>query len=192
MLPPTPGLRYIAKGALSCTVPVIWGVALQQLLNRALEVNIPTWIVLFGSPVALPVGAVIRLILRRWRDRRNAAAMGAQIVPKVKGKSFGNLDVVQKSKEVWMTGYLGECNLIEFLSHAPVNNSVLFTLLGEELDEFFDLHGSMYNLYPMYSDLFFTMSPEHMKPMLTTEFTNFVKGAVSKRVYPRENTLMFM
>lgn len=124
MLPPTPGLRYIAKEALSCAAPVIWGVALQQLLNSALDVNIPTWIVIFGSPVALPVGAVIRVLLKEWRDRRNAAAMGAQIVPRVKGKSFGNLDVVRKSKEVWMTGYLGACNLTEFLSHEPVNNSV--------------------------------------------------------------------
>ena len=64
-------------------------------------------------------------------------------------------------------------------------------LLGEELDEFFELHGSMYNLYPMYSDLFFTMSPEHMKPMLATDFSNFVKGAVLKRVYPRKSALMF-
>jgi hypothetical protein len=188
MLPPTPGLRYIAKEALSCTVPVIWGVALQQLLNRALDVNIPTWIIICGSPVALPVGAVIRLLLKEWRDRQNAAAMGAQIVPKVKGKSFGNLDVVKKSKEAWMSGYIGACNL---MSHVPINNSVSFMLLGEELDEYFDLHGSMYNLNPMYSDLFFTMSPEHMKAMLTTDFTNFIKGAVLRQVYRRTSALIF-
>ena len=188
MLPPAPGLRYIAKEALSCTVPVIWGVALQQLLNKTLDVNIPTWVIICGSTVALPVRAVIRLFLKEWRDRRIAAAMGAQIVPKVKGKSFGNLDVVKKSKEVWMTGYIGMCNL---MSHAPINNYTSFMLLGEELDEFFDLHGSMYNLNPMYSDLFFTMSPEHMKAMLTTDFTNFIKGAVLKQVFRRKSALIF-
>lgn len=107
MFPSTPGLRFLAKGALNCAVPVIWGVGIQQLLNRALGAHIPTWIAIFGSLVALPVGVVIRLFLKQRRDRLDAAAMGAQIVPKVKGKRFGNLDVIKRSKEIWMTGYIG-------------------------------------------------------------------------------------
>ena len=57
--------------------------------------------------------------------------------------------------------------------------------LGDELDDFFDFHGSMFNLYAVYSDLFFTMSPEHLKLMLATDFPNFVKGAAIKQTYQR-------
>jgi hypothetical protein len=58
-------------------------------------------------------------------------------------------------------------------------------LLGDEFDDMFEFHGSMFNLYPVYSDLCFTMSPEHLKLVLATDFTNFAKGAVLKRIYPR-------
>ncbi|KAF8715658.1 hypothetical protein AX14_012520 [Amanita brunnescens Koide BX004] len=159
MFPSTPGLRFLAKGALNCAVPVIWGVGIQQLLNRALGAHIPTWIAIFGSLVALPVGVVIRLFLKQRRDRLDAAAMGAQIVPKVKGKRFGNLDVIKRSKEIWMTGYI-----------------------GEEWGELFDTYGSMFDLYPIYTNLFFTMSPEHMKAILATDFPKFAKGERQQEV----------
>lgn len=40
----------------------------------------------------------------------------------------------------------------------------------------FDSHGSMINVYIMYSDFFLTTSPEHIKLVLATDFANFVKG----------------
>lgn len=35
----------------------------------------------------------------------------------------------------------------------------------------------MFDLYPIYTNLFFTMSPEHMKAILATDFPKFAKGA---------------
>ena len=107
MLPLTPGLRYLAGAALSLAVPATGGVAIQLLLNRALDIRIPTWIVMVGSLVIMPIDAGIRVFLKERRDRREAAALGAQIVPKVRGRLFGNLDAVRKVKEVWMSGYPG-------------------------------------------------------------------------------------
>ena len=178
MLPLTPGLRYLAGAALSLAIPAIGGVAIQLLLNRALDARIPTWIVIFGSLVIVPVEGGIRLFLKEWRDRQEAAVMGAQLVPKVRGKLLGNLDVVRKVREAWTTGYPGACSLIDLPSPEVFNEIVS---LGDVLDDFFDFHGSMFNLYPVYSDLFFTMSPEHLKLMLTTDFPNFVKGAAKSK-----------
>jgi hypothetical protein len=177
MLPLTPGLRYLSGAALSFAVPVMCGLAGQLLSNRALDVCIPTWIVIFGSLVIVPVEAGIRVFLKEGRDKREAAALGAQIVPKVRGEMFGNLDVVRKVKEVWKTGYPGACNSIDLPSRELFDEIVS---LGDELDDLFDFHGAMFNLYAVYSDLFFTMSPEHLKLMLTTDFPNFVKGAAIK------------
>lgn len=177
MLPLTPGLRYLSGAALSFAVPVICGVAVQLLSNKALDILIPTWIVIFGSLVIVPAEAGIRVFLTEWRDRREAAALGAQIVPKVRGKLPGNLDVVRKVKEAWKAGYPGACNSIDLPSLEPFDEIVS---LGDEFDDFFDSHGAMFNLYAVYSDIFFTMSPEHLKLMLTTDYLNFVKGAALK------------
>lgn len=112
-------MRYLACAALSFAVPVILGVTIQLLLNRALDVRIPTWIVLFGSLVIVPIKAGIRVFLKERRDRQEAAAMGAQMVPKVRGKLLGNLDIVRKVKEAWATGYPGAYNHIDLPSREP-------------------------------------------------------------------------
>lgn len=107
MIPSTPGLRYLASAAQHCAIPVIWAVAIRLLLSRVLDVHISIWKITFGSLVILPVGEVARVLLKERSDRRDAAAMGAQTVPKVRGKLFGNLDVIRKVKKAWMTEYPG-------------------------------------------------------------------------------------
>jgi len=56
---------------------------------------------------------------------------------------------------------------------------------GDYLEDLFDEHGSVYNVYNMYSDLYITISPEHIKLMLATDFQNFVKGTSPQRTYWR-------
>lgn len=117
----TPGLRYLARGAIYGSVPVIGGLAVEHLFNKTFGAHFPTWAVIVVSLAFYPVRAVIRLFLKEWRDRLAAVAMGAQVVPKVRGKSFGNLDIVQKLKETRETGYPGMYNLAEFLARKSVN-----------------------------------------------------------------------
>ncbi|KAF8332425.1 cytochrome P450 monooxygenase pc-1 [Amanita rubescens] len=154
MLHLTPGLRFLANGVLYSFIgPVVGGLTVQQLLARAFNAHVQTWVIILGSLSILPVATVIRLSLKEWKERREAAAMGAQVVPRVRGKWFGNLDVLRRCKEAWDNGY-------------P----------GDYLEDLFDEHGSVYNVYNMYSDLYLTISPEHIKLMLATDFQNFVKG----------------
>ena len=110
----TPGLRFLASGAIYGSIPFIGGLVVKHLLDKAFDAHIHMWLVIVASLSAFPVGAIIRLSLKEWKDRHDAATMGAQIVPKVTGKWLGNLDVLQKVKEVWASGYPGMCSLTTF------------------------------------------------------------------------------
>ncbi|KAF8631752.1 hypothetical protein AX15_002208 [Amanita polypyramis BW_CC] len=149
----TPGVRLLASGVAYCSIPVIWATAIQCVMGRIYNIHVPTWAVALGSVAALPLAMYMRVFWKRWKDQRDADAMGAQVVPKAKGKKFGNLDIVQRMREVWEFGY-------------P----------GDYLGGLFDSFGPLFNLYIMHADLYFTSSPEHIKLMLATEFPNFIKG----------------
>ncbi|KAF8631756.1 hypothetical protein AX15_002212 [Amanita polypyramis BW_CC] len=149
----TPGIRFIASGAVYFSAPAIGAASIQFLVDRIYNIHLPTWAVALGSFMTLPLGMYMRIFWKGWKDRRDAAAVGAQIVPKVKGKKFGNFDVQQTMNKVWEHGYL-----------------------GDRFEDLFDSLGPLFNMYIMHDDLFFTSSPEHIKLMLATDFPNFVKG----------------
>jgi hypothetical protein len=119
MLHPTPGLRFLANGVLYSFIgPVVGGMTVQQLLARAFNTRIQTWVIILTSLSILPVATAIRLSLKQWKERREAAAMGAQVVPRVRGKWFGNLDVLRRCKEAWDNGYPGTCIKLQIVFQA--------------------------------------------------------------------------
>ncbi|KIL67115.1 hypothetical protein M378DRAFT_160099 [Amanita muscaria Koide BX008] len=149
----TPGVRLLAKGAAYVSVPVFGGMAIQRFMLRIYDVSMPTWAIVTASIMIIPIAGYISVFWKQVKDRRDAAAMGAQIVPKIPGKKFGNFDVVQRMTQAAEHGY-------------P----------GEELPPWFDAHGPTLNMYIFYSDVFLTASPEYLKLMLATDFHNYVKG----------------
>lgn len=47
---------------------------------------------------------------------------------------------------------------------------------GDHLEDVIAFYGPVFNLPIMYSNLYMTASPEHLKVMLLTDFPNYVKG----------------
>lgn len=117
----TPGLRYLAGGAAYSSFLVIGVFPLQHLLKWAFGAHIPTWVAIVTSLATFPVGAIIRLSFKEWKDRRDAGIMGAQIVPKITGKWLGNVDVLRMLKEVWDSGYPSTCSLTRLPSDTLVD-----------------------------------------------------------------------
>ncbi|KAK2461124.1 hypothetical protein APHAL10511_006651 [Amanita phalloides] len=149
----TPGLRFLSKRAGYLAIIVIAIIAIRHLVDNLFDVRTPTWTIIPGSLLTPLLVIHLRITWKGWKDRRDAAALGAQVVPKVKGKRFGNLDIVKNLLEVWVSGY-------------P----------GDYLEDLFDSLGSVFNVYFVYEDLLFTISPEHIKLIVATSFQNFVKG----------------
>ncbi|KAJ2916358.1 hypothetical protein MD484_g4071, partial [Candolleomyces efflorescens] len=149
----TPGIAFLFRGAayLSIYVGSVYYGASQVAIYYGAEV--PKWVIITGALVAAPVFGRLYVSLRVLKHKRRAAALGARVVPPIRGAKIGNLDVVERAVNNSQTGYV-----------------------GEDMQEPLTTLGPTFNLNIMYSDLIFTTSPEHIKLILATDFQNFVKG----------------
>ncbi|KDR78034.1 hypothetical protein GALMADRAFT_64763 [Galerina marginata CBS 339.88] len=149
----TPGIDFLATN-LSLLGLFVWlVVSLNSLVGSRFGYDIPTWMILAGTALSIPVFSTIYALSFKINHMRQAAAVGARVVPEAQGKWIGNLDILRDMMEKMRTGYPGD-GLVELL----------------------EKRGSVVNLRVMWSDMLFTASPEHIKTMLATDFQNYVKG----------------
>ncbi|KAJ7780558.1 cytochrome P450 [Mycena maculata] len=149
-----PGVLYLGRNAFMVGIPVAFvAVAIRQLALMA-GVLIPTWILTSGALAGIPLYTALRLTVRHLYHLREAAAMGARLAPTSnRGKWPGNLDMLIEMQKLWRTGYPGDG-------------------VAEVLEEV----GPVVNVRPLYEDIILTTCPEHIKIILATDFSNYVKG----------------
>ena len=102
----TPGVDYLARTLVVVGPVAVVGVAIRHL-SAEFEFFIPSWLLVLLSVLIIPVYTASRIIYNEISYRRNAAAMGARLVPKALGKCIGNVDVLRTSVRHWKTGYPG-------------------------------------------------------------------------------------
>lgn len=103
----TPGIDFLARSIAFLSIPLVLALGAQRLLSGSLDYHIPTWVVLTGSFIIIPIFTTARIWYLDVKHARHAAALGARFVPRVKGKWFGNLDVLLEMRENWQRGYPG-------------------------------------------------------------------------------------
>ncbi|KAG5653249.1 hypothetical protein H0H81_001506 [Sphagnurus paluster] len=149
----TPGVDFIIYHLVRISVPS----GLFAISLRALGANcgypLPTWALVFGTTLFVPVAIAARIIHKSFDEKRQAAAVGARLPTQVKGKRFGNLDVLLTIKKMWDHGYPAE-GLTEILQETE----------------------HIANVRVLWSDQILTAHPEHIKAILATDFNNYVKG----------------
>ncbi|KAJ7202712.1 cytochrome P450 monooxygenase pc-3 [Mycena haematopus] len=124
-----------------------------SLCTRLGGPEIPAWAAVVLAITCLPLYVFLSQFLRDWRNRRAAEALGARLVPLMKGKSIGNIDILKQMQFNRKYGY-------------PADG------LREGVEEL----GPIININVLWSDTILTTSPEHVKRILSTDFNNFVKG----------------
>ncbi|KAF7759664.1 hypothetical protein Agabi119p4_11359 [Agaricus bisporus var. burnettii] len=154
----TPGIDFLATGFVFLSIPVFGFIALGKAHEYTGGRALPTWVLVSAGIASIPVYAVSRVVTTRLRHKREAAAMGAKMVPVVRGKWLGNADVVKVMIHNATHGY-------------PADG----------LAELFGELGPVINIRSFWSDLVFTTTPEHVKIMLCTDFENYVKGEEFQR-----------
>ena len=97
-------LRYIRDAALA---PVVIGSATYYL---ALRLNLPykPLLVLCSIVVGWPVKFSIWIRYESWRRTRRAHAIGAVAASESRGRSFGDIDIVQELQKTNRGGFIGE------------------------------------------------------------------------------------
>ncbi|KAF7335760.1 Cytochrome P450 monooxygenase pc-3 [Mycena venus] len=110
-------------------------------------------IYLLLSVLALPCGLFLIVQWNDHSDRMKARELDAVLPPRVADKSIGGRNIMRTMIDNFQRGYF-----------------------GENFTEWSRTHGPVFNLRIMFENRMFTTEPEHIKNILSTNFSGFEKG----------------
>jgi len=105
-LPPGPSfiLRQLLSWEFVSFAAAIYSICIG---NKALGLNLPPWVVVSCTILALPCIPLFHAQYQYWRDGRKAASLGARLVPTVPMRLPGGIDLVATLRKAFRTGYIG-------------------------------------------------------------------------------------
>ncbi|KAG9217631.1 hypothetical protein CCMSSC00406_0003680 [Pleurotus cornucopiae] len=149
----TPGIDFLLRGGFSYIFPsVVFAIALSHI-SHSNNIPIPTVALVLIGLFATPAYAFVRVYTSEWKARCEARRLGARLIPRVKGASVGNLDVLRKLMRNSENGYPGDGSA-----------------------SFIKEYGPIVDLHILWDYAVVTVCPEHIKAMLAKDFNNFEKG----------------
>lgn len=111
----TPGLAFLGQGFLSLLFPCTTLVGIRVVLNYHFDFPIPIWSLVAIIGTGVPLVLVARIGFDDFTQRRRAAALGARMVPRIRGRWLGNLDVLMTMLRNETYGYPGN---VSFICHS--------------------------------------------------------------------------
>ncbi|KAJ7648628.1 cytochrome P450 monooxygenase pc-1 [Mycena polygramma] len=148
----SPGVAFLIRSSPILSIPLSVVVGLRVLTELG-GPAVPAWAAIMLAIANLPLSILFSVLRRDWRNKRAAAALGARLVPVVKGKSIGSIDILKQMRYNRAYGYPAD-GLLEAV---------------EQL-------GATVNFKVLWMDTILTTAPEHIKLILSTDFNNYVKG----------------
>ena len=103
MIQVTPGVLFLGRGLVYLSVPFV----VLKILDYGFDVGIPTWLLVVVSFLSVPFYGALRVFWTEMHHQREAAAMGAKLVPRAQGKWPGNIDVLIELMNKFHYGYPG-------------------------------------------------------------------------------------
>ena len=103
----TPGVDFLVKGTLILSFPAVAAYAVGLVSERFGGTPITTSALISTGLIVVPILAATRISLTRLRQTRQAAALGAKMVPCARGKWLGNADVLKTMQHNYTYGYPG-------------------------------------------------------------------------------------
>ncbi|KAG6845855.1 hypothetical protein H0H87_002546 [Tephrocybe sp. NHM501043] len=156
-MPLPPGPVYLANRLPTLILPLASVYVLKRLLHSYLDISLPNWAVLASTVVAIPIGLLLKVSYNDFTNRRNAAASGAVLPPRVQDKYPAGLGLLLGSLQNLKTGYPG-------------------VVSGEFFAEWSEKYGNTFNLRVLFEDRIFTAEPDYIKAILASQFDAFEKG----------------
>ncbi|KAF9647903.1 cytochrome P450 [Thelephora ganbajun] len=153
-----PGPSFILGQLLSWEfTSFVASVCLVHAGNEALGLNVPAWVILSCSILALPCILFAHAQHQYWRDGRKAASLGARLAPTVPMRLPGGVDLIATWAKAFNTGYIGDA-LVDWLAGG-----------GQTVD-----------LRTLWTSRIVTTEPQYIKMILSTNFDEYEKGEVQQ------------
>ncbi|KAH7926999.1 cytochrome P450 [Leucogyrophana mollusca] len=150
----TPGVVYLTRWVLSVLLPCACLVFIVVRGSSFAGLSLPSWLVSTLLLVCAPLGFFVYITFGETAKRRRAATSGARMVPRVRGRWLGNLDVLMHAVNRAESDYIGQ--LLQTCTQ--------------------DIGSPTVNLWFLWEDIIVTTEPNHVKTILATDFHNYIKG----------------
>jgi hypothetical protein len=107
----TPGVLFILTILRNLAFFIGTTIACKHALSHFLNIAISNAVMFLSVITGVPALIALRLIYNDVHDRREAARLGARIVPRVQGKWPGNLDIIVDLVTNFTKAYPGDIHL---------------------------------------------------------------------------------
>ncbi|KAF7367013.1 Cytochrome P450 [Mycena sanguinolenta] len=154
-----PELIFIASLLPALLSPPGFTLLLLSLTRELRSISVPTWAAAILCILSIPFTITVKVQYRDFVNRREAASRGA-ILPPSMDAGFGGVAVVLRSVRDLATGY--PCQV-----------------LGQRCEQL----GNTYGIRIAFKERIFTCEPQHVKAILSTQFTSFEKGPVLREIF---------
>lgn len=103
-----PGIPFIVRNLPTILIPpILWYTILGYLSRTTLNLDMPTWALAAVASLAWPITLVLRGKLDDVSVRRQAAAQGAVLPPRLEDDSFGGITALLAMAKELSAGYMG-------------------------------------------------------------------------------------
>ncbi|KAK0190285.1 cytochrome P450 monooxygenase pc-3 [Armillaria mellea] len=161
-----PGIAYLTRSFLPLLCFGVLGYWAFDGLQRRAGLNTTLWVRLAAAVIIPPIVYVCRGFFATFKSKRDAAAMGAIMVPAVQESS---VSIVRSIRSTFRNGYPVE---ILHKWNTEYGNTFVLNLFSERQ--------------------VITMEPEHIKAILATQFQEFEKGWITLCVSSARSLKMLM
>lgn len=160
-MPSSPYADFVLHTLVNVLVPAGSAYGGLQLLKSAFDVHIGAPLAWLIISAACPLTITAKVLLESASNRRQAAARGANVIPRLQGYLPGNFDVMLNMVDEFEHGYPGACacirdRLANFLT-------VIRRCAGQGFFEMIGRMGSIIDFRVLWEDNIFTVEPEHIK-----------------------------
>lgn len=105
------GIPFLIRSVLLLSIPPALVCCVIRVLQDYIGLMVPVWAAAIACVASIPVFLVSSVVLREWRIARDADKHGAALGKVWKGRSFGNIDVLNDFLFGLERGFLGQyCN----------------------------------------------------------------------------------
>lgn len=154
----TPGLMFLSDRLLSLVCLSVLVASARLGLNAYLGHSTPPWAYAALTALFIPLALVTRIIFDEMHHRRRASALGARMVPRVIGRSFGNFDLLKAVFKQSQDGYPGK------IKRMPQTTPFSEIFIPADLRfTWASVYGNTYNQRVFWDNLFTTDEPGHIK-----------------------------
>lgn len=107
----TPGLVFLSHRLLSLVCLSVLVASVRLALNAYLGLSTPAWAYAVLTALCVPLALILRIIFDEMHHHRRASVLGARMVPRVVGRSFGNVDLLKTLFKETQDGYPGKIQI---------------------------------------------------------------------------------